>query len=153
MEYKYVNERYFTESKEELYALIKNSEDWPSFIEDCKEVKILERDGNQCIRYMKSLVNHKTCEMKTKCVFYDSEYKMVFKQIESPWPIKSNRGKWYVEDVPGGGTKMVLIHCVVARYGIIGDICMRLFIGKKFVYGHAEKVLNKFEEYIKGERK
>ena len=148
MEYKYINKRCFNISADNLYKLICNSEEWPSFIDECIEGRIMEKKGDQCVRYMKSIVNHKLCEMKTRCKFIDDEHKMMFEQIESPWPIKSNRGQWYIETLANGKNLMVLEHRVVARYGFIGDILMRLLIGKFFVYSHAEKILDEFEKHI-----
>ncbi len=148
MEYRYINKRTFYLPADKLYKLICDSEKWPSFIKECLEVKILEKNGDQCTRYMKSIVNHKMCEMKTRCKFIDNEHRMLFRQLESPWPIKANKGQWYVKQLDNGKNLMVLEHRVTARYGVIGDILMRLLIGKHFVYAHAEKILDEFESYI-----
>jgi len=93
---------------------------------------------------MKCTVNHKNCAMMTKCKFIDNEYKILFWQLKSPWPIKSNTGEWYLED---GRINIVLIHCVEARYGFLGDILMKMIIGKYFISSHADKILNVFENY------
>lgn len=149
MVFKYTNKKVIDESEDKLFSLICESTKWPEFIKECKEIKIIEKSGNEYIRYMKSVVNHKQVEMKTLCKIYSEQYKMEFKQLESPWPIKSNKGEWYVHKNADGLSEMVLVHCVEAKYGKFGDFLMKKIIGKHFVENHAEKILNEFNCYVK----
>lgn len=148
MIHKFVNRKQMTGSKEIAYRIIENSEEWPSFIEECLKVNIIEKNGNSYVRYMESRVNGKFVSMKTYCELFPEEYKMKFRQIKSPWPIKSNTGEWYVYEVEEGKLEMVLIHCVEAKYGYIGDLIIKLVIGKHFVHNHAELVLSEFKNRI-----
>lgn len=148
MIHEFINKKRMTGSKEIAYMLIANSEEWPSFIEECLKVNILEKNDYSYVRYMESRVNGKLISMKTYCELFPQEYKMKFRQVKSPWPIKSNTGKWYVYEVENGELEMVLIHCIEARYGYIGDLIIKFIIGKHFVHNHAELVLNKFKNKI-----
>ena len=150
MIYEFANHKVINAQPTILYNLIKRSEDWPLFIGDCIEVKNTINNEGVYTRYMKSKVRHITCEMKTECVFYDEKFLMEFKQIMQPWPIKSNSGKWYIEKLTENESRMTLIHYVEIKYGFIGDLLMKLFIGKCFISSHADKVLEEFSRYAQG---
>ncbi|MDU1005639.1 SRPBCC family protein [Clostridium butyricum] len=148
MMHKFVNKKEMIGSKEIAYKLIENCEEWPNFIKECLKVNIIERNDNSYLRYMESKVNGKLVSMKTCCEFFPGEYKMKFRQVKSPWPIKSNAGEWYVYQIEDGKLEMVLSHCIEAKYGCLGDFIIKLIIGKQFVHNHAELVLNEFKKKI-----
>ncbi len=147
----FVNTRKIAASKDKAYELIVDSEMWPNFIKECKKVSILEKKGNSFIRYMESTVNGRFISMETYCELFPDEYKVKFRQIKSPWPIKSNSGEWYVRECKDGTLEMVLIHCIEAKYGYIGDLLVKLIIGKHFVYNHAELVLSEFKHKLESD--
>ncbi len=140
-----VNKRKIIADPKLLFQLIIDCEKWPDFVPECLSVKILKREGQNYLRHLKSRVSGKVVEMDTYCEIFTNELKMKFRQISSPWPLKSNEGEWYLVKKDGKTVEMVLIHRFENKYGLLGDLFASLIMSPFFIHKHGEFVLNAFE--------
>lgn len=143
-----VNKRKMKADQKQLFQLIIDCEEWPDFVPECLSVKILKREAQNYLRHLKSRINGQVVEMDTFCEIFTSEFKMKFRQISSPWPIKSNEGEWYLVKKDEKTVEMVLIHRVENKYGLFGDVFARLIMVPFYIRKHGEFVLDAFERRI-----
>ncbi len=148
MPFEVINKKKIKTTKDKAYKTIEDCEKWPMFIPECLEVKILEYKDGGFFRYLRSIVRGKKAEMKTFCKLYPEQHKMEFRQVVSPWPVKSNCGEWYITEIDQDYVEMVLVHRVEFLYGMLGRILGKLIIVPHFLYKHAEIILSAFAKKL-----
>ena len=87
-------------NKKDIYAIIKNMEDYPLFMPSLKKVEVLERGENYTISHWDSDVDGRKIIWTERDEFDDSNFIITYKQTEGD--LKKMEGAWKLLDVDGG---------------------------------------------------
>ena len=92
-------------AKERAYDIAKQMEEYPRFMENVKEVIVVERDGDSTITSWVTNVDGRTIKWKEKDIFDEVNKNISYQQTEGD--LKKFEGEWRFEEVPEG-TKITL---------------------------------------------
>ena len=146
--HKVTNKQIIKSSQEKAFKLIIECEKWPEFIPSVKLVEILSVSGKTMTRRLHSKINGKIVKMVTKTTIFHDTFTIEYKQIEFPWPIKSNGGEWIVKKIDDEYIEMILTHIFTVRYFLIGDLIAKLIIAPFYIYQHNKKILKLYKKRL-----
>ena len=148
MEHLVINKHKIETTPEKAFQAILDCKMWPEFVPGVELVEVLDEKGNKMTRRLHTRINGKINKMKTECEIFPEQHKMLYKQVERPWPISSNMGEWYIEKVDEKTIEMFLTHRLKVKYSIIGDLIGMFIIKPLFIYSHNKKVLKAFAKRL-----
>lgn len=129
--------------KTKAYEIAKKMDEYPRFMENVKEVTIIEREVNSTISSWITNVDGRVIKWKEKDHFDEVNQRIVYKQTEGD--LKKFEGEWRFEEVDGG-TKIVLT--VDFEFGIPMIAALLNPILKKKTKINCEAMLQAIKEQV-----
>lgn len=148
MHIKVVNRETIRASVDKTLDAILDCEKWPTFIPTVKKIEFLKREENYAKRILHSEINGVLAKMVTETQYKPMENKIEYNQIETPWPLVSNKGVWVVRKISEEEVELLLTHVFKVKYSILGYIFGLLVIGPFFIYTHNKKDLRLYKKHI-----
>ncbi len=143
-----VNKQRIKTTPEKAFSSIVDCEKWPEFIPSVKLVEVLKTSGNKVTRRLHSLINNKVVKMVTETEIYYDDFTIKYKQIEIPWPLKTNGGEWIIKKIDNQTVEMILTHVFTVKYSILGDLAAKLVIGPNYIFKHNKKILKLYKKRL-----
>lgn len=148
MHIKVVNRQTINASVEKTLEAILDCEKWPTFIPTVKKIEFLEKNGYYAKRILHSEINGILAKMVTETQYNPLENKIEYNQIETPWPLISNKGVWIVKKTSDKEVELLLTHVFKVKYSIFGYLFGLLIIGPFFIHAHNRKDLRLYKKFI-----
>ncbi len=128
-----------------VYALAKDMESYPQFMEDLVSLKVLEREGNQTVTAWAGRLQGKVLKWTERDTFYDDVPRINYRQLSGD--LKKFEGDWRFESA-GEGCKVTLT--VDFELGIPMFAAMFNPLAKIVVKKNCESMLQGLKRRIEG---
>lgn len=89
-----------------VYELIKNMEQFPSFMKSVRKVEIIEKDSNRLITYWEVDLKGASVIWKEEDVFDDDIKSIKFRMIEGDY--KDYHGRWLLKELNKKSTQVII---------------------------------------------
>ncbi len=86
--------------KEEAYRIARNMEDYPRFMENVKQVKVVQREGNWTVTDWVTNVDGRIIKWQEKDIFNEERPHIEYRQVAGD--LKKFEGEWRFEEVAEG---------------------------------------------------
>ena len=148
MKIKVINRQKINSSVKKTMGTVLDCRNWPNFIPTVKKVTILEEKENYMRRVLHSQINGIIIEMETETTYFPMENKIHYRQLRTPWPLKSNEGTWEAKKIGNFQVKLMLTHIFEVKYSLLGYFIGILIIKPFFIYLHNKKDLLLYKKHI-----
>ena len=128
---------------EQVYSLLVNMEQYPQFMSNVKDVKIIEEKEGLQITDWKTEIEGREINWREKDIFHPQNYRIDFKQVEGD--LKEFTGYWQLQETSEG---IIVIFKVNFALGIPGLAAFINPIIKLKLATNAQEMLLSFKEKI-----
>ncbi|HEX6989131.1 MAG TPA: SRPBCC family protein, partial [Bacillota bacterium] len=87
-------------SRDRIYDVIRQIEDFPEFMEDVESIRVLERDERSSLSEWITRLEGRRLRWIEREVYHDHQYRIEYRQTEGD--LKKFEGEWRLEETPEG---------------------------------------------------